>query len=68
MNGRFYRIISVLVTLAISLLSLAYLTKTIFDVGCAMTSPPEEGLKRKFLGVNCWLWERAILFQENRKI
>jgi len=65
MNNKFYKIILIIIALAIILASATYLTRTVIDIGCAKTGTQEGSLKRRFMNINCWFWEKSVQIQHN---
>ncbi len=49
----------------VSLASGTYFTRTVIDIGCAKTVASKGSLKRSFLTMNCWHWERSFELQGN---
>jgi len=60
MNNKLYKILLIIVVVAITLTSVIYLLRTTIDIGCAKTNTQEGSLKRRFMNINCWFWERSV--------
>lgn len=65
MQNKFLKNILIIAVIGFSLLSLTYFTRTVIDIGCAKTGVEEDSIARRFVGLNCWTWERAIQLQRN---
>jgi len=68
MNNKLYKILLIIAVIAIVLVSTTYLVRTAIDIGCAKTGTEEGSLKRRFIGVNCWFWERTFRLQDEVNI
>lgn len=68
MQNKFYKIILIIAVAVIVLVSLIYFARTVIDIGCAKTGTQEGSPKRRFIGINCWSWERTFILQGNVNI
>jgi len=68
MQNKFFKIILIVAVIAVALVSATYFTRTVIDIGCAKTGTEEGSLKRKFVGINCWFWEKTFHLQDEVNI
>lgn len=64
MQNKFFKTIFIIIVILFAVISLTYFIRTVIDIGCAKTGAKEGEIRRRFIGVNCWFWEKAIHFQE----
>jgi len=74
MKEKLKTICLILITVSIVAFAITYTFRALIDYGCSSpklfsTKEGERGTKwfasRSFLGVNCFLWEKLLQFQQN---